>query len=100
MGRRGRGRLEDLPILPHLSAPAKKEVPLLRSLDESFAPPETSTTALPTRLPKRLSSPPLPTDAEDPVTGEPDEAAYRAWLKEWLVYAEQYGDETDGHMAQ
>jgi len=95
-----RKRLEDLPILPRLSTPAKKELPLLRSLDESFTPPEISATALPTRLPKRLSSPPLPTDAEDPITGEPDEAAYRVWLKEWLVYAEQYGDETDSHIAQ
>jgi len=62
-----RRRLEDLPVLPQ---PA-------------------------TRLPKRLAPPPLPADSKDPITGEPDEAAYREWLKEWLVYAEQYGDETD-----
>ncbi|MEM7142796.1 MAG: hypothetical protein AAF548_17365 [Actinomycetota bacterium] len=36
--------------------------------------------------------PPLP-DAVDPVTGEPDEEAYSTWLREWLAYAEQYGDE-------
>lgn len=36
--------------------------------------------------------PPLP-DAIDPVTGEPDEAAYTEWLKDWLSYAERYGDE-------
>ena len=39
--------------------------------------------------------PPLP-DAIDPVTGEPDEAAYTQWLKEWLSYAERYGDEAPG----
>ena len=37
--------------------------------------------------------PPLPT-AVDPVTGEPDQAAYTAWLVEWLAYAEKYGEET------
>ena len=39
-----------------------------------------------------VAPPPLPT-AVDPETGEPDEEAYRAWLVEWLSYAEQYGDE-------
>ena len=39
--------------------------------------------------------PPLP-DAVDPLTGEPDEAAYTEWLKEWLCYAEQYGDDAPG----
>ena len=38
--------------------------------------------------------PPLPVDAVDPETGEPDEAAYSAWLVEWLAYAEKYGEET------
>lgn len=37
--------------------------------------------------------PPLPT-AIDPATGEPDQAAYTVWLKEWLSYAERYGGET------
>ena len=37
--------------------------------------------------------PPLPTEV-DPVTGEPDQAAYTAWLVEWLAYAEKYGEET------
>ncbi|MFT5201028.1 MAG: DMSO/TMAO reductase YedYZ heme-binding membrane subunit [Candidatus Aldehydirespiratoraceae bacterium] len=36
--------------------------------------------------------PPLP-EATDSDSGEPDEAAYTQWLKEWLVYAEKYGDE-------
>lgn len=40
--------------------------------------------------------PPLPEGAVDPVTGEPDEAAYSQWLKDWLAYAEQYGDEAPG----
>ena len=39
-----------------------------------------------------IAPPPLPTTV-DPATGEPDEEAYRAWLVEWLAYAEQYGDE-------
>lgn len=37
--------------------------------------------------------PPVP-DAIDPITGEPDQAAYTAWLVEWLAYAEQYGEDT------
>ncbi|MEZ5167343.1 MAG: hypothetical protein R2695_12980 [Acidimicrobiales bacterium] len=39
--------------------------------------------------------PPLP-DAVDPLTGEPDQAAYTEWLKDWLAYAERYGDEAPG----
>jgi hypothetical protein len=35
--------------------------------------------------------PPLPPAAVDPVTGEPDAAAYRQWLKEWLAYVESQG---------
>lgn len=38
--------------------------------------------------------PPLPEAAVDPVTGKPDEAAYAAWLVEWLAYADRYGEET------
>ena len=38
--------------------------------------------------------PPLPEGAIDPVTGEPDQAAYQAWLIEWLAYADTYGEET------
>jgi DMSO/TMAO reductase YedYZ heme-binding membrane subunit len=53
---------------------------------EAPAPPSTPPTDGP---------PPLP-DAIDPVTGEPDEAAYTEWLKEWLSYAERYGDEAPG----
>lgn len=44
--------------------------------------------------------PPLPTDAVDPITGEPDEAAYGEWLKDWLAYAERYGDEAPGDPAR
>ena len=40
-----------------------------------------------------LAPPELPVQAIDPDTGEPDEAAYREWLVEWLAFAEQYGDE-------
>lgn len=42
--------------------------------------------------PVAVGPPPLPT-AVDPVTGEPDEAAYTEWLRDWLDYAERYGDE-------
>ena len=38
--------------------------------------------------------PPLPEEAVDPATGKPDEAAYAAWLVEWLAYADRYGEET------
>lgn len=41
----------------------------------------------------RPAPPPLPTTV-DPTTGEPDQAAYTAWLVEWLAYAEKYGEET------
>lgn len=44
--------------------------------------------------PAPAGPPPVPDDAVDPVTGEPDQAVYSRWLKEWLAYAEQYGDET------
>ncbi|MDG2027306.1 MAG: hypothetical protein P8J50_09365 [Acidimicrobiales bacterium] len=40
-----------------------------------------------------VAAPPPPPEAVDPLTGEPDEAAYSRWLKDWLAYAEQYGDE-------
>ncbi|MEZ5244572.1 MAG: ferric reductase-like transmembrane domain-containing protein [Acidimicrobiales bacterium] len=56
------------------------------SVIEAAAPPAT---------PALTGPPPLP-DAIDPVTGEPDEAAYTQWLKEWLSYAERYGDEAPG----
>ena len=37
--------------------------------------------------------PPVP-NAIDPLTGEPDKAAYTAWLIEWLAYADNYGEDT------
>jgi len=40
-----------------------------------------------------VAPPELPVASIDPATGEPDEAAYREWLVEWLAFAEQYGDE-------
>ncbi len=73
-------RLENLPVLPQLATPIDVELSLENPFDEP--------------LPSRRQSPPLPTDAVDPATGEPDQEAYRVWLKEWLLFAEQYGDET------
>jgi len=90
-----RKRLEDLPTLPQFAARHESDLPLPNPFEEpnpvprAILGPEPS----PTPLPSRKSSPPLPTNAEDPITGEVDEGAYRKWLKEWLVYAEQYGDE-------
>jgi DMSO/TMAO reductase YedYZ heme-binding membrane subunit len=52
--------------------------------------------ASPTRVGVPSDGPPPLPDAIDPLTGEPDEAAYTRWLKEWLSYAEQYGDEAPG----
>lgn len=91
-----RKRLEDLPTLPQFATRFGDELPL----QNPFAEPDPEPIAIvapdpiPAPLPSRISAPPLPTNAEDPITGEPDEEAYRAWLREWLVFAEQYGDET------
>jgi DMSO/TMAO reductase YedYZ heme-binding membrane subunit len=58
--------------------------------------PATEPTPPPTAVPAPPSTaggpPPLPVDAVDPLTGEPDEEAYSAWLKDWLAFAESYGD--------
>lgn len=61
----------------------------------SFDPVEPTPTAIRAPAPDAAldeGPPPLPA-AIDPVTGEPDEGAYRDWLKDWLAYAERYGDE-------
>ncbi|MEM8705308.1 MAG: hypothetical protein AAGE98_02545 [Actinomycetota bacterium] len=61
-----------------------------------FQPAEAATPAISVPVPaadERPAPPPLP-NAVDPSTGEPDEAAYTAWLVEWLAYAEKYGEET------
>jgi DMSO/TMAO reductase YedYZ heme-binding membrane subunit len=47
-----------------------------------------------TAAPEGFGPPPLPVDAVNPDTGEPDQEAYTAWLRDWLAYAERYGDET------
>jgi len=92
-----RKRLEDLPTLPQFATKHGEELPLLNPFAEpnpaprAIVSPDAAVTPAP--LPSRKSAPPLPTDAEDPITGEPDEEAYRTWLREWLVYAEQYGDD-------
>jgi hypothetical protein len=44
---------------------------------------------VPTRGPAGpLAAPPPPTDAVDPMTGEPDAEAYRQWLRQWLDFVE------------
>lgn len=108
-----RQRLQDLPTPettprprissgPSSSLPRRATVssdPFADMAGDPFGPVEPTPTAIhvPAVAPQPATSaggpPPLPS-AIDPVTGEPDEAAYTAWLKDWLAYAEQYGDET------
>ncbi|GJM37186.1 MAG: hypothetical protein DHS20C19_05530 [Acidimicrobiales bacterium] len=84
-----------------LFAAAIPDDPFSDMAGNPFDPVEPTPTAIhaPVAAPQPVASasaggpPPLPS-AIDPVTGEPDEAAYSAWLKDWLAYAEQYGDET------
>ncbi len=82
-------RLERLPHLPQIDDLTKVDLPLAdpHPEPEHVAPVETKP------LPRRLTSPPLPTNAEDPITGEPDKEAYRQWLKEWLLFAEQVDEQ-------
>lgn len=78
-----------------LFAAALPDEPLMDMRGNPFDPVEPTPTAIyqpaPTAVP--AGPPPLP-EAVDPVTGEPDQAAYTEWLKEWLAYAEQYGEQT------
>lgn len=76
------------PPLPQRGAPVESP-PLSRP-----APVDTAHTAGGGEAPGATSPPPLPITAVDPVSGEPDEDAYKTWLVEWLQYAERYGDET------
>ena len=59
----------------------------------AFQPTETAEPPVGGAIASRPAPPPLPTEAIDPATGEPDQAAYSAWLIEWLAYAEKYGEE-------
>ena len=67
-----------------------------------FSPAEPTPQALSVEVPADDTAPvtpaggppPLPDSAIDPRTGEPDQAAYQAWLVEWLAFAEKYGEET------
>ncbi len=74
------------------AAPTEPPVAASEPVGNPFDPVEPTPTAIRAPSPEPDGPPPLPT-AVDPATGEPDEAAYRAWLKEWLAYAERYGDE-------
>lgn len=94
---------QDTPT-PDLFATVMPDDPFGDMSGNPFDPVEPTPTAIhaptpapaPAPAPQPVASaggpPPLPT-AIDPVTGEPDEAAYTAWLKDWLAYAERYGDE-------
>ncbi len=70
------------------TTPAYEPVPTPRPEPEPAAAPAEA----PAPPPAPGGPPPLPVDAVDPVTGEPDRAAYTEWLKDWLVFAENYGD--------
>jgi len=74
------------------------EVPSTPSVDPAAASvaatPDLHEETVPALVGAALAPPPLPENAVDPVTGEPDRAAYQAWLVEWLAYAEKYGEET------
>lgn len=67
-----------------------------------FSPAEPTPQALSVEVPATDATPavaadgppPLPESAIDPATGEPDQAAYQAWLVDWLAFAERYGEET------
>ena len=84
---------EALGVAPAGDPEGFPELPPLEEKPDLFASaaPGPSTDAV--GNPFEPSGPPALPDAVDPVTGEPDEAAYSQWLKEWLAYAEKYGDE-------
>ncbi len=58
--------------------------------------PTAGSPAAPSPTATPVAAPPPPPAAVDPRTGEPDQEAYRRWLREWLAFAERYGDETPG----
>ncbi len=84
------------------SSPVDGSLPPLERGSNPFASPEPTVTAFsapvdpapaPPTAPTMAAAaapapPPLPTNS-----GEVDEAAYTAWLVEWLAFAEKYGDE-------
>ena len=79
----------EAPAVPDAAAPVANP----------FSPADPTPQALSVEVPAPAPSaapapPPLPDTAVDPVTGEPDQAAYQAWLVEWLAFAEKYGEET------
>jgi len=88
----------ELPVLeekPDLFAAAVEGDPSADFLSSPFETPMPTESVIqaPAEPRPRLDGPPPLPDAVDPLTGEPDEAAYSVWLKDWLSYAEQYGDE-------
>ncbi|MEQ8839429.1 MAG: ferric reductase-like transmembrane domain-containing protein [Acidimicrobiales bacterium] len=77
---------------PELFGAAVDDEPRADILHTRFEPVVQTPSTIQAPATPTSGPPPLP-DAVDPLTGEPDEAAYTAWLKDWLSYAEQYGDE-------
>ncbi len=98
---------EPSPDAPAPSAPeqgrTESHQPPLEAGSNPFASPEPTVsafTAPPEPVPATSSAPASAMAASAPVppplptaSGEVDEAAYTAWLVEWLAFAEKYGDE-------
>ena len=85
---------------PAMPTPARADEPAPTA--NPFSPAEPTPQAFSVEVPAAEAPapaaapgpPPLPDSAIDPATGEPDQAAYQAWLIEWLAFAEKYGEET------
>ncbi|MEM9202605.1 MAG: ferric reductase-like transmembrane domain-containing protein [Actinomycetota bacterium] len=75
---------------PRPTAPTDPFAAAVGSPTDPFATASIAMTVPP--VDEKPVPPPVP-NAVDPATGEPDEAAYTAWLVEWLAYAEKYGEE-------
>lgn len=78
---------EQAPTAPQVTNPFSPADPTPQALSVEVPTVEPAVEAVP-------GPPPLPESSIDPETGEPDQAAYQAWLIEWLAYAEKYGEET------
>lgn len=92
------------PLVPaQITEPIESQLPPLEAGSNPFASPEPTVAAItaprdPATSPSPVSQPPMAAAAPVPpplptAAGEVDEAAYTAWLIEWLAFAEKYGDE-------
>lgn len=84
---------EALGVAPTADSRSFPELPPFEEKPDLFASAIADPPVEAVAAPVAQVGPPALPDAVDPVTGEPDEAAYTQWLKEWLSYAEKYGDE-------